>query len=167
MPAITAVSPFPDHRAVAMPQLLGVGYMAAVLDLLAATAYWTPHGVSPWRIPQSIAAWLLGPPAYAGGILTAAFGVLLYGQVLWGVAAAYRAIARRHRLLLRRPFLCGALYGMAAYVAIFQVLVPLLFGVHQVASAPWTMTCLLAYAAVVGIPCALGARASYGPTRRT
>jgi hypothetical protein len=160
MPAIAAAPSLPRRHGLAVPWLLVGGYTAAVLDLSVAVAYWAPHGVAPSRIPQSIAAWVLGPAAFSGGTLTAVFGALLYGQLLWGVASLYHAIARRHPLLLKRPLACGALYGIAAYASIFQLLVPLLCGVRPVVAPYWTATCLLAYATVVGMPCALFSRAA-------
>jgi hypothetical protein len=45
----------------------------------------------------------------------------------------YRAAARHYPLLHRRPYVCGTLYVMAAYVAIFQVLALLVFNARSVA----------------------------------
>ena len=166
MPATAPALGLPRRRALVVPWLLLGGYVAALLDLSAAAAYWVPRGLPLRRIPQGIASWLLGPAAFSGGAFTAVLGFLLYGQLLWGVATLYDAIARRHPVLLRRPLACGALYGLVAYVAIFQVLAPLLTGARPAAGPAWTGTCLLAYAAVVGIPCALFsrvARAATGP----
>ena len=164
MPAISSATALP-RRGLAMPWLLLGGYAAAALDLLAAMAYWVPRGIAPGRIPQSIAAWLLGPEAFAGGVSTAVFGALLYGQLLWGVTMLYHAIARRHPLLLRRPLACGALYGILAYVAIFQLVAPLCFGARPVHDLVWTATCVLVYATLVGMPCALFSRAALTTTR--
>jgi hypothetical protein len=97
---------------------------------------------------------------------TAVLGVLLYGQLLWGVATLYDALARRYPLLWRRPLACGAVYGIAAYVAIFQLLAPALTGMRPAVAPLWTATCLLAYATVVGIPCALCSRAARATTRQ-
>lgn len=165
-PAIASVSTLPERRSVALPWLLIGGYTSAVLDLAAAMAYWAPHGVPLSRIPQSIASWLLGPSAFSGGLLTAVLGTLLYGQLLWGVMSLYHAAARRYRVLLRRPVVCGSLYGVAAYAAIFELMVPLLFGVHPAADPLWKITCVLAYALLIGVPCALFARVAQGAARR-
>jgi hypothetical protein len=165
MPAFVPVLSPTRRHGPAVPWLLLGGYTAAVLDLSVAMAYWTPRGLAASRIPQGIASWLLGPAAFYGGMLTAVLGVLLYGQLLWGVATLYDALARRHPLLWRRPLVCGAVYGIAAYVAIFHLLVPVLTGMRPVAAPLWTATCLLAYATVVGIPCALCSRAAWAATR--
>lgn len=154
------------RRSAVVPRLLVAGYGMALLDLAVAWAYWAPHGVSATHVLQSVVAWFIGSRAFSGGVLTAAFGMFVYGQLLWGVAMLYEAIARRHPWLLRRPFVYGPLYGALAYIVIFQLLVPLLFGVRQVAAPLWTTTCLLTYVTVVGIPCALLARAPRVTARR-
>jgi hypothetical protein len=158
---IAVVSVHPRRSGFVVPRLLAGGYVMALLDLAVAWGYWAPHGVSATRILQGIAAWLLGSAAFSGGGLTAALGLFIYGQLLWGVAMLYEAMARRHPLLRRRPLVHGAVYGAAAYVVIFQLLLPLLFGVQQVAAPLWTAACVLTYATVVGIPCALLARANH------
>jgi len=165
MPAISSATALARRRRLATPWLLIGGYTTATLDLLAAVAYWAPQGVAPSRIPQSIASWLLGSEAYIGGAFTAVLGAFFYGHLMWGVVLLYHAMARRRPLLLRRPLVCGALYGAAAYVAIFQVLAPLCFGARPVHDAAWTATCLLVYASLVGIPCAFFSRAALAAVR--
>lgn len=147
-----------SRRALRMPWLLVGGYTVAALDMLAAMAYWAPDGVSAIRVLQSVATWILGPAAYNGGMATALLGAFVYAQVMWGVVALYRAIARRYPVLLRRPVTCGVLYGAVAYVAIFQVTAPLLSGIRPAFDPLWVATCVVVYTTLVGIPCALFAR---------
>jgi hypothetical protein len=147
-----------SRRTLRMPWLLVGGYTVATLDLLAAMAYWAPDGVSATRVLQSIATWILGPAAYTGGLATAVLGAVVYAQVMWGVVALYHAMARRWPVLLRRPVTCGVLYGAVAYVAIFQVMAPLLSGIRPAFDPLWIATCVVVYTTLVGIPCALFAR---------
>lgn len=147
-----------SRRALRIAWLPIGGFTVAALDLLAAMAYWAPHGVTPSRILQDIASWLLGPMAFMGGTSTAVLGALLYGQLLWGVIAFYHALAQRYPVMLRHPFRCGAIYGALAYGAIFQVMAPLLTGVRGPLDPEWIVTCVLVYAFLVGIPCALFSR---------
>lgn len=157
MPAL----PAPRHSAVGIPWLLLGGYTVATFDLAFAIMYWVPQGGSAMRVLQSIASWFLGSAAYSGGIATALFGVLAYAHLMWGVVALYRALSRRLPVLLRRPFACGAAYGVLAYLVIFKLAVPLL-ALHDPDSArlDWTLACVAVYALLVGVPCALFARAS-------
>lgn len=142
-----------------VPGLMLGGYIVAALDMAVAMIYWAPHGVPPGRILQGIAAWLLGPSAFAGGSVTMVLGAFLYGQLLWGVMALYHVLAQRYTVLHRRPLLCGGIYGVLAYVAIFKVLQPVLTGtLPSLGSLAWIATCLLSYAILVGMPCALVSR---------
>ncbi|MHB1056616.1 MAG: hypothetical protein ACYC0F_01885 [Rhodanobacter sp.] len=158
MPA--ALSLATHRRAIRLPWLLIGGYTVATLDMLAAIAYWTAHGSSATRVLQSVATWFLGPAAYAGGATTAVLGMVVYAQLMWGVVALYHAIAQRHPVLLRRPLACGAVYGALAYAAIFQVMAPLLSGIHPAFEPVWVATCVVVYTTLVGMPCALFARAA-------
>lgn len=156
-----ALHPGPRVRHLSLPWLLLGGYTVATLDVLCAIAYWAPHGVTASRILQTIATWCLGPAAYSGGAATAAFGALFYGHLMWGVVALYHAIARRQPILLRRPILFGAAYGAIAYFAIFAGLASLLTGKPADLGDPaWILTCIVVYTTLVGIPCALFARAA-------
>lgn len=157
LPALPASRPSP----IRVPWLLLGGYTVATFDLAFAILFWVPQGASAMRVLQSIASWFLGTPAYAGGAATALLGALAYGHLMWGVVALYRALSRRWPVLLRRPFACGAAYGALAYFAIFKLAVPLL-ALHDPDSArlDWTLACVAVYALLVGVPCALFARAS-------
>ncbi|NZA26673.1 hypothetical protein H0E84_09770 [Luteimonas sp. SJ-92] len=148
-----AAAPSFRHR----PVLL-CGIVAATLDLAVAIAFWAAEGMPAGRVLQAIAAWLLGPAAYSGGTATALFGVLLYTGLMCALAAGYRGLARRHGALLRRPLLGGALYGAAAYLAIFGLAVPVLTSAPAFVRPDWTLVCLLAYMFLIGVPCALFAR---------
>jgi hypothetical protein len=155
-----ALSVATPRRTIRLPWLLVGGYTVATLDMLAAIAYWAPHGTPATRILQSVATWILGPAAYAGGTTTALLGMVVYAQLMWGVVALYHAIAQRHPVLLRHPMTCGAIYGVAAYVAIFQLMAPLLSGIRPAFDPAWIATCVVVYATLVGMPCALFARAA-------
>lgn len=134
------------------------GALTTVLDLALAIAFWAAEDVSAGRVLQGVAAWGLGPAAYAGGATTALFGVLLYTGLMCALAAAYRGLARRHDALLRRPLLGGALYGAAAYLLIFGLVVPALTSAPGFVRPDWAVVCLLAYMFLIGVPCALFAR---------
>ena len=141
-----------------------VGILIGGADLAVAAAYWGPHGVAPIRIPQSIAAWVLGSDvARAGGWDTALLGMALYFYLTSLMVELYHRLGFRHDVLLRRPYLCGALYGIAMYCLLFKLAIPLWTGV-PVAPEPasWTVTCLLAYSLLIGIPCALFTRIRQG-----
>ncbi len=148
----------------ALHPVLACGLLAASLDMALAFAWWLPRGTSPVQVLQSIAAWFAGPAAYAGGAATALAGGLLYVGLMCALAAGYRGLARSLPLLRRHPLPCGALYGALAYLLVFGALVPALTRHTAFAgSAGWNAVCLLAYAFLIGVPCACFARL---PARR-
>lgn len=141
-----------------------LGIAAGGADLAFAAAWWAPLGVAPIRIPQAIAGWVVGnPAAQAGGLITAVFGTLLYLSLVSLMVAGYLTLARRLRSLAKHPFACGAAYGTAMYVLLFEVVqrvVPLWTGQPQ-PQLPfaWVVACVLAYVFLIGIPTALATRA--------
>lgn len=148
-------------RRSAWPRLLGTGIGIGLVDLAFAAAYWGEYGVAPVRIPQTIAAWALGPEAaLGGGWTTALLGTLLYCYLTTLMVESYRQLAARRPRLLQRPFLAGPVYGVCMYVLLFEILVPLLAR-QAPAGEPlaWTLACLAAYAFLIGLPCALFASA--------
>lgn len=141
-----------------------IGILVGGADLAVAAAYWAPHGIAPIRIPQSIAAWVLGSDAArAGGWSTALLGMALYFYLTSLMVELYHRLAIRHEVLLRRPYLCGALYGIAMYFLLFKLAVPLWTGIPTPPEPlAWTFSCTMAYILIIGIPCALFARVRQG-----
>lgn len=161
MIALTAV------RATPVPPIAWVlagAFTATTLDLAFASAYWALEGVSPVRLMQAIAAyWGLGRDAYAGGVTTAALGVVLFFTRMIVLAAIYQAAGRRYRTLIEHPAACGALFGLAVYLSNQYVVVPLIGSMPSAAASTqadwaWIVSCVLAHMLLIGIPLALFAR---------
>lgn len=139
--------------------LLAGGALAGLLDIVFATSFWTLKGASPLVTPQSIAAGLLGNQAFRGGISTALLGLLLHFGIALAMAMAYWLASRRLPLLVRRPLVCGALYGVLLYLIMNWVVLPL-------SAAPqtpfaldwWFFGSIFSHCVLVGIPIALAAR---------
>jgi uncharacterized membrane protein YagU involved in acid resistance len=146
-----------------MPRLLLAGLTVGTLDLVFASAYWAQHGVPPTRILQAIAAWAIGDEAaLAGGSSTVLLGALLHYAIMIAMAAGYAVAGRRFPQLLQRPLRHGAVYGAGLYLLMFEILVPLFSASPPIRPArpDWIAACVLAYVVLVGIPCALFARAA-------
>lgn len=136
------------------------GLLAANLDLLLAVAWWMPHGVAPIQIPQGIAAWVIGvDDARAGGAASAVFGMLFYASLVAMMALLYRHLARRWPALHAHPLASGAAFGIAMYLGLFKVALPL-WGAAPMPPEPWawTLVCVAAYVFIIGMPAALLAR---------
>lgn len=141
--------------------ILWGGLAAGVLDLAAALTTSAWRGVAPVRVLQSISGGLLGADSYSGGSATAALGVLLHFVIAFGAAAVYYAASRRLGFLVRRPFIAGPLYGVAVYLFMNFVVLPLSAFPHPVAVAPVRLaTGLAVHMLCVGLPIALAAWAA-------
>lgn len=149
-------------RPTTWPWIVVCAAVIGSLDLGFAIAWWAFEGVSPIRILQSVASWALGrEAAISGGLATAAFGAALQFCIMLTIAALYFGLSRLDVRLRRQPLRWGALYGALVYVIQHVVIVPH-FSAATAADASrldWTLACVLVYVTLVGIPCALFARA--------
>ncbi len=132
-----------------------------VLDGLDAIIFFGLRGVAPHRIFQSIASGLLGRASFQGGAATVALGVLLHFTVALGIVATYHLASRRLPTLAQRPFLWGPLYGIAAYLVMNYVVIPLSAVTRGGTPAlPVVVNGVLIHMFGVGMPAALFARAA-------
>lgn len=152
-----------------LPTTLGLvlgGVCLALAELGFAMAYWAIQQVPLVRIPQSIASWVLGNHAFAGGWTSALLGTALYALLMVGVVLVYRLASQRFRLLLQRPLACGAAYGVAMYLLVFQIVVPhFTAATAQPMALDWLLACVAAYLVLIGIPCAKLAQWADGRSR--
>ncbi|HEX6899706.1 MAG TPA: hypothetical protein VF789_08335 [Thermoanaerobaculia bacterium] len=133
------------------------------LDILDAFLFFYLYReVSPIRILQSIAAGVLGRESFQGGIPTAALGLLLHYFIAFMVVLTYWLASRRMPGLAHRPLLYGLLYGLAVYVVMNFVVVPLSAAGSgiRIPATPVLINGLLIHALGVGLPSALFARAA-------
>jgi hypothetical protein len=114
--------------------------------------------VSPVRILQSVASGLLGRDAYAGGAGTAALGAALHFVIALTACAVYYAASRRLGLLLRRPVVWGLAYGVAVYLIMNFVVVPLSAASSGRPTTATAVTGLLVHSFFVGLPISLAVR---------
>lgn len=135
------------------------GLAAGLLDIVNATTFWYLYnGTSPVRILQSIAAGLLGPAAFAGGRGTAALGLFLHFFIAVGMAAVYWLACLRWPALVRRPVTAGISYGIAAWLAMEHIVVPLSRAQSPPFILPWVIDSVLAHVVLVGLLLAFVAR---------
>ncbi|MEZ0469440.1 hypothetical protein [Luteimonas salinilitoris] len=136
------------------------GLLAGTLDLIYICSLWAAKGIGAMRILQSVAAgWLGREAALAGGIATALLGLVSHYAIAIVMACVYGLASRRWPRLLRNPLRYGALYGIALYLAMNFVVVPLSAAGSGPPRWEWMQVShLLAHMLLVGIPCALAAR---------
>lgn len=155
----TAAETLSTHRSRNVRAILFGGLIAGALDLIYAFVWYGPRGVSPTRIMQSIASGLLGMGAYDGGAATAALGVVLHFLILIVAAAIYYAASRRLALLREQPVISGLLFGIAIWIVMNFMVVPLSAFPHEVTRTLWgTIPHIVAHMVLVGLPIALAVR---------
>lgn len=137
------------------------------LDLLDAFVFFGLRGVQPHRILQGIAGGLLGPASFQGGSATVALGLVLHFFIAFCIVATYLTASRRWPVLVTRPLLYGALYGVSAYLVMSRVVVPLSGAGGGAPTLPVMVNGVLIHIFGVGIPSALAARAAAAPAYRT
>jgi hypothetical protein len=130
------------------------------LDLLDAIVFSAFRGVAPLRVPQSIAAGLLGRAAFAGGAGTALAGIAIHYFIASSVVATYFLASRRLPSLTRHPLLLGPVYGLVVWVVMNYVVIPLSAITMPPLSAARLINGLGIHALGVGLPSALFARAA-------
>ena len=152
-----------DARARLIKAVFWGGLIAGTLDIADALIFHGVRGVAPWRILQAIASGLLGRDAFTGGAWTAALGLGLHFFIATAAAAVYTVASLRLPLLVARPVLCGAAYGLIVNVVMQNVVLPLSAfrpGPPAPAGAiDWGQVNLwLAHVVCVGLPIAFTAR---------
>jgi uncharacterized membrane protein YagU involved in acid resistance len=99
--------------------------IAGSLDLAFAFVFYGLHGATPVRILQSIASGLLGMSAFTGGWPAAALGAFCHYFILSVATFLYLVAGRQFRGLLGHAVIWGLLYGVAIYLFMHYVVVPL------------------------------------------
>ena len=148
-------------RPAGIARAVGYGTLAVgTLDILDAFLFFgLRSGVPPVRILQGIAGGVLGrAAAQQGGLAAAALGLFLHYVIAFGIVVTYVAVSRRLPALARRPFVCGPLYGVAVYLVMNAIVVPLSrLGGSFAPSVPVLVNGLLIHVLGVGLPSALAA----------
>lgn len=137
------------------------GLTAGVLDILDAFVVTSLSGGTPVRVLHAIASGVLGRGAYQGGVPAAALGLALHFLIAIGAATTYWVACRKRPILLRRPVLCGLTFGLAVWVVMYYVVLPITFGrPNTLPALPLLINQLGIHAIGVGLPIALFASRS-------
>lgn len=105
--------------------MLGAGLLAGSLDLLFAFVFYGFQGATPERILRGIAAGVLGHDAFTLGSWTIALGAALHFLIAVSAATIFYIASRRLPVLTRRWLACGAAFGVAMYLAMHFIVIPL------------------------------------------
>lgn len=133
--------------------------VVGILDLADALVFFGLRGARPIRILQSIASGLLGRAAFSGGLGTAVLGAALHFFIAFMVVATF-FVASRYVSILRHSLVgSGLIYGVAVYLVMNFVVLPLSAAGRGSFTWPVVANGLIIHMLGVGLPSSLFARA--------
>jgi len=101
------------------------GLIAGALDLTFAFVFYGLQRRTPQQILQGIASAAIGPSSFHLGAVSVALGGFFHFFISISAAAIYYLASRRFPLLTQRPLFSGAVFGVAMYIAMHFVILPL------------------------------------------
>ncbi len=105
--------------------ILWAGLACGTLDITAALVIYGQYGRPLMRLLQGIAAGLLGPQSFEGGIATALLGLFRHFFVAFCAATVYFTAARWVLFLAEHVAISGVLCGVGVYFFMNRIVVPL------------------------------------------
>jgi hypothetical protein len=148
--------PFVERPLKPLTALLALALVFGTLDIVDAMCFWgLSMDVGPIHIFQGIASGLLGSAAYHGGIATAVLGAAIQYCAFFCMLGIYYLILMNLPALARRPYTYGLLYGLAAYIVVHYLILPMSL-YHVVAGfyLAGFINTIVAQTVFVGIACA-------------
>jgi hypothetical protein len=135
--------------------ILWGGLTAGIFDITAAFINSGRLGRSPMWVLQSIASGLLGADSYTGGLPAAALGAALHFLIAFVACSIFYFASRKLNILVRHAIVCGLLYGVAVYLFMYLVVLPLTFHRSFVRQFSAVVTGLVIHMLCVGLPISL------------
>ena len=157
------VRPHPHLHSHVVEAILWGGTLAGILDIADAFIVSGFYGVSPPRVLQAIASGLLGRASFSGGVSTAALGLGLHFFIAFTAAAVYVLASLKLPMLIRRPLVSGAIYGVIVWLVMREVVLPLSLFNQGRLTLIGLLNGLFAHIFCVGLPIALAARQRVTP----
>ena len=139
--------------------ILAATLACGILDAAAATLHaYAVLNVKPQRVFQGVASGLLGPRALEAGASTAVLGLALHFLIALIISTIYVLAAQRLSFLLDHPLIAGGLYGIAVYLVMFYVVLPLSRRAKRPFNLKFALTQLVIHIVIIGWSIALCAR---------
>jgi len=143
------------------------GLVVGSLDAIDAIVIFGLRGATPVRVFQGIAAGFLGRASFQGGLRTALLGLAVHFFIAFSIVITYYVASRRLSILIRRPVICGAVYGVLVYFFMNRIVIPLSAIGTTAFSLPLFINGIAIHILGIGIPAALfvapGARMPLSP----
>ena len=128
-----------------------------ILDATAATTQAALLGIPAQRVWQTVASGLLGPRAFEQGWRTGSLGLALHFIISFTISTIYVLASLRLPFLLKHPLTAGALFGIAIYIVMNYVVLPLSRRPKRPFNRNFALTQLVIHICVVGWSIALAA----------
>jgi uncharacterized membrane protein YagU involved in acid resistance len=109
----------------AIGAVVRIGLIAGTLDISENILFNAFRHITPAQIFRYIASGLTGRWAFGAGAASVALGVAIHYTIALTWTAVYFVAARRWKLLVRRPVVCGLVYGGVVYLVMNFVVLPL------------------------------------------
>lgn len=150
--------PSTNERLRALPIILRAGLLCGVMDITAAVVTTVAMGGKPLRMLQGIASGALGAQSFEGGWKTAALGLGFHFLIAFTAATVFYFASRKLAFMTRRPILAGVSYGVAVYLVMYWVVVPLSMIHRRPFSVFNTVIAIITHMVCVGLPISLVVR---------
>jgi hypothetical protein len=124
--------------------------VVGALDFCVVRVYWDSAGISFARIGQSVARGWYGDASFAGGVTTALLGTLTHFAIMFAFMLFYLLAAQRIGFMRRKPVLAAIAYGLASFVLMNYVVVPLSRAAHPMKYDAWFLTSIGVHVFLVG-----------------
>jgi hypothetical protein len=137
--------------------ILAGGAAAAILDGLAATIDFRLRGISFTRLWQGVASGALGPSSFQRGNTTVFLGLAFHVLIATTAALVFNVTANYAPVLLAHYVASGVLYGIAVYIVMNFVVIPLSAMPPRPFVLAITIRQLLIHIFCVGLPISIAA----------
>ena len=144
-------------RSRALPTIALASLIAGILDITSAFVIAGIKGTRSIRMLQGIASGLLGQRSFEGGMATAALGLAIHFLIAFTAAAVFYAVSRKFSSLTQHAVVSGLLYGIAVYIFMYWIVVPLAFP-NARHSMSRDVTAVIIHIVLIGLPIALVVR---------
>ena len=136
-------------------QAIIVGWLVVgVLDITSAFVIAAIKGAGSIRMLQGIASGLLGRRAMEGGLATAGLGLAIHFFIALVVVSVFYVASRKINFLTAQPLVAGLLYGIAVYLVMYWIVVPLAIPAAR-HSVSRDVTAIIIHMILIGLPSAL------------
>ena len=136
------------------------GLIAGVLDAIDGVIAFGFKGLNPVQVLDYIASGALGAAAFQGGMAAAGVGGAFHFLIAFVAAAAYVLVSSKVKALAEKAVPLGLLYGVAVYLFMNYVVLPLSKLAPSTFSIGLFLNGVIGHALFVGLPIALYARRS-------